>query len=589
MATPNWLKPISVIVAVLVVALLIAAILSIPFQSAQAPSGYDQSRLHWNTKNATRFTGGGVAEVAARVSQAVYPAGDDTTRPDAAVLYDPDDWQGGLAAASLLRPLNAVLLPTGEGIEAELERLQPRGSEVLGGAGVLTMNAAEALGTGGAAQSIASDQVAEILEQAGAPPSHVIVADPTDPATALLAAPWLAFSGDLVVFDAADAPPGLPLFALGDVEAEGATRIGGANPDATAVAFAQYDDPDNPLFGWGMNDDSLTGYRAFTIARSDDPGMALLSANLARRGKPGPLLWTQERGLPQRTDNYLWSQRAAFWVTPAEGPFHHFWILGDPDWISFPAQGQADYAVEIGPYKVKGPGLAGIEMLAAVWSALGLASAAWVAFHEVRFLRGQQWVMRLAWPMLALVLGPVGILFYFLAYNRPVIRHGRMVMWDRPLWLQGLVATASAVGFGGPLMVATGYVLTQLGLPLIPATGPLFWLGSPMILVMIANYVVAVVISWLLFQTPMLAMFHGRSYTAMLPRALLIVVASMAAVSVLMFYSMCGLMMWNLPMMPTEEATMWFGIMFFTVFLGFLSAWPFNYVLVRKQVKSGMM
>lgn len=588
MATPSWLKPLSVVVAVLVVGLLIAAILSVPFRSMQAPTGYDQSRLHWNTKNSTRFAGSDVAEVAARVSRAVYPATGDGVRPDVAIVYDPEDWQGGLVAASLLRPLNAVLLPATPDMQEELDRLQLRGSEMLDGARIVTVNEAT-MTDGGTAANVTTEQVAELLVQAGAPPRHAIVVDPEDPATALLAAPWLAFSGDLLVFDAEDAPEGLPLFALGSVSVERAKQIGGSNSAATSVAFAKYEDPDNPLFGWGMNAGSLTGYRAYSIARPEDPAVALLSANLARRGKPGPLLWTTERGLPTDVNNYVWSQRAAFWVTPAEGPFHHFWILGDLDSVSFPAQSQADYAVEIGPYKEKGAGAAGMDMLAAAWVALGLASASWIAFHESKFLRHQNWVMRLTWPMLAFALGPFGIPFYILAYSRPVIRQGNKVMWDRPLWLQGMVATASAVGFGGLLMVATGYVATLFGLPLIPAEGPLFWLGAPMILVMIINYVVAVLLSWLFFQTPMLAMFHGRSYGEMLPNALLIVMASMASVSLAMFPGMWGLMMWNVPMMPSEESILWFGMMFFTVFLGFLISWPFNYAFIRRQVKSGLM
>jgi hypothetical protein len=586
MKMPDWLKPLGVAAAVLLVALLLAAQLAVPFRSTRPPTGYMQPRLHWNTKNSTRFTGSTAAEVAARVSRAVYPAIDEATRPDVVLVYDPADWQAGLAAASLLRPLNAILLPTDSAVQAEIGRLQPTGSEPLDGARVV------GVGDGGAGmvdRQIDRADIASLLLAAGAPPRHVIVVDPEDPATALLAAPWAAWSGDLVVFDAVDGPSDLPRYALGSVAADGATRISGRNPADTAVKFATFEDPANPLFGWGMNAQSLTGYRAYTIARPDDPASALLSANLARRGKPGPLLWAEERGLPHRVNNYLWSQRAAFWVTPAEGPFHHFWILGDTTHVSFPAQSQADYAVEIGPYKMKGVGLAGMDMLGTVWIVLGIASAAWIVLHEVKFLPQQNWVMRLGWPLLAFMLGPFGIVFYILAYRRPVLRADNMLLWDRPLWLQGLVATASGVGFGGLLMVATGYVLTLFGLPIVPNRSPVFWLGAPMVLSMIASYIVAVVVSWPLYQTPMLAMFHGRSYSEMLTQALPIVMISMASVSLAMFPGMWWLMMWNLPMMPTDESILWFGVMFFTVFLGFLIAWPANYVYVRRQWKSGLM
>lgn len=585
---PPWLKTLGHVVAIIVGGILLGGIIAVPARSLTAPSGYDQSRVHWNTKNSTRFDGADLSEVAALVSTAVYPATQPENTPDVVILYDPADWQSGLMAASLLRPLNAVLLPAEDATASEIERLAPAGSDALNGAQVVGLNGAALPGGGFAAESLDTADIASLLNDAGSPPQHAILV-PDDPQIALLAAPWAAYSGDLVIFDAADAPADVSLYTLGDVQADGATSIASGDPAVVAVKFASYDNPDDPLFGWGMNADSLTGYRAYTVARPDDPAMALLSANLAVRGKVGPLMWTGERTLPQAINNYFWSQRAAFWVTPSEGPFHHFFILGDTQKISFPAQSQADYAVEIGPYLGKGAGMSGIELIAAVWVALGAASALWIMFHEVRYLPKQNWIMRLAWPLFALMVGPFGILLYWLAYNRPVIKQGKMLMWDRPLWLQGAVATVSAVGFGASIMILSGFVTTWLGAPLIPNQSELFIFGTPMILIMIINYVVAVLVSWPLFQTPMLAMFYGEGYTDALPHALPMVLISMAAAALGMNPAMWLLMMDHIPMMPTEEAILWFGVMFVTVFAAFLIAWPFNYLLVRKQRKSGLM
>jgi hypothetical protein len=220
---------------------------------------------------------------------------------------------------------------------------------------------------------------------------------------------------------------------------------------------------------------------------------------------------------------------------------------------------------------------------------LGFASALWLAFHAAKLLPQQTWVMRLAWPLLAMMIGPFGIPFYYLAYRRSIIWHGRMALWDRPFWLQGLVATASAVGFGGMVMVVTGFVMWLVGLPLIANHSALFWLGTPMILQMMVSYVVAVLVSWSLYQAPMVGMLHGVPYRKALPIALPVVLVSMASVSLAMFPGMWWLMMWESPMMPTEESILWFGVMFFTVFLGFLISWPANYVFVRTQRKSGLM
>ena len=590
MTSQPWLKPLGVTVAILLAGLLVAGPFAVIYTGVAAPTGYDQPRVHWNTKNTTRFAGADAAEVAARVARAVYPATEPDNTPSTVILFDPADWQGGLAASSLIRPLDALILPAGPAADAELARLLAGGA-AAGGPRVLLVGEAAAPQGDVPVERISAADVPRLLTDAGAAPQHAVVVDPEAPATALLAAPWAAYSGDLILFAPADAPEGLPLYALGGAAAEGATRIDAGSAAATSVAFAKYEDPDNPFFGWGFSEASPTGYHAFTLARPDDPATALLSANLARRGKIGPLLWTNERDLPQVVNNYLWTQRSAFYSVPNEGPFQHVWVLGDAGAIAFPTQGQADYALEIGPYRLKGPGASGLDMLASVWVALGVASAVWILFHQAKFLPGLNWVMRLAWPLLALVVGPFGIPAYVLAYRRPVMRHDQMTMWDRPLWLQGLVATASAVGFGGPLMVATGYLMTLFGLPLIPnhALGPLFWLGAPMVLVMIAAYVVAVAVSWLLFQTPMIAMFRGLRYGRALPRALPVVLASMATVSLAMFPAMWWLMMLNIRQMPDEESILWFGVMFFTVFLGFLAAWPFNYLFVRVQRKSGLM
>lgn len=594
MKLPRWFKIMAIALAGLMVVILLGAALSAPWRWMQPDSGGDQPRAHYNTKNTTRLAGDTPGEIAARVAQAVYPGTTPENSADLLLVYDDENWQAGLAAAPLVRPLNALLLPA-SAVAALPEDFAVNGSDSVGGAQALLLDGATVDDKRFAGEGLALDDIPSLLEESGVAPTHAILVDEADPETAILAAPWAAYSGDLVIFDVAGAPDGVPVFALGDAPADGeaiVARIKGRNPDATAVAFATYDNDataETALFGWGMNADSLTGYRSYTIAPRGEYATGLLSTNLARRGKPGPLFWTDAKELPQGVYSYFFSQRAAFWNTPSEGPFHHFYVLGDTDAISFKAQSQADYAVEIGPYFQKGFAAGPMDMLAAGWVLLGVASAIWIALHEAKFLPYQNWLMKLAWPLLALMSGPFGILFYRLAYSRPLIKHGQMLMWDRPLWLQGLVATASAVGFGGLIMVTSGYLVTLFGMPLIPMRGDAFLLGTPMILVMVINYVVAVVVAWLVFQTPMVAMMHQKSYREALPLAFPLVATSMLAAAVGMNPSMWWFMMSKFPMMPTEESILWFGTMFVTVFLAFLVAWPLNYFFVRTQRKAGLM
>jgi hypothetical protein len=67
-----------------------------------------------------------------------------------------------------------------------------------------------------------------------------------------------------------------------------------------------------------------------------------------------------------------------------------------------------------------------------------------------------------------------------------------MKMRDPPLWLQALVSTASSVGFGGALMVTTGFLLWAFDLPLFPNTLP----GSFIALGIILGGIGSIVFVW---------------------------------------------------------------------------------------------
>ena len=70
---PRWMAPAGTAVSVIVIALLLAGMLGVPYRATRPPEGYEQPRAHYNTKNSTRFMGATAGEVAASVSRAVYP------------------------------------------------------------------------------------------------------------------------------------------------------------------------------------------------------------------------------------------------------------------------------------------------------------------------------------------------------------------------------------------------------------------------------------------------------------------------------------------------------------------------------------
>jgi hypothetical protein len=87
----------------------------------------------------------------------------------------------------------------------------------------------------------------------------------------------------------------------------------------------------------------------------------------------------------------------------------------------------------------------------------------------------------------------------------------------------------------------------------------------------------------------MMAMYTNKPYRETLGKSLPMVLISMTFAAIGMNPLMWYLMMSKIPMMPTEESILWFGVMFFTAFTALLAAWPLNYVLIRKQNKSGLM
>ncbi|GAB6179904.1 hypothetical protein JCM14036_12230 [Desulfotomaculum defluvii] len=64
----------------------------------------------------------------------------------------------------------------------------------------------------------------------------------------------------------------------------------------------------------------------------------------------GPLLLTDSTKVPSSLEKFLWSTAPDWWVTPAEGPFNHTYILGDLKDISYGVQGRVDFISELRSY-----------------------------------------------------------------------------------------------------------------------------------------------------------------------------------------------------------------------------------------------
>ncbi|WP_135366634.1 DUF4396 domain-containing protein [Halosimplex halophilum] len=506
-----------------------------------------------------------------------------------------NDWQAALAASSLREREDAVLLFGNAS--------RPNSSNTTAPGNVSTVNI-----SGGDPVETAASIATRQNGSDEMSPNNVIIVSSEEPQWALPAAAWSAYSGDPILYANEDGIPDASQQAIAELNASHAyvlappdlvgdgalsdlniewTRVSGDTPQVHAVEIAEYRDESRD-FGWGIHERDKVGYYNFMLVNPGQPQDAVATTNL-QWGKAGPLLLVHEDGsLPAITENYAWQTQPAWFMTPAEGPFNHLFAMGTTDDVSWVSQGRLDYAVEITQYRHQGAGLSPLEVFAAIWAAFSLLGASFVFAHARQRLPEMNDWTTMVWPLLTLILGPFGLALYWLSYRgRQIIdtEQGPRVL--RPYWLRAATATAMGVGFAASTMIATAFLLTYFGIPMFVLDGPLFWLGNAMTVLIAVVYVVAFLVSWLVFHIPMLTDSQDLDTSAAAKKGAKIVAVSMTSVSIGMMGGMWVLMMLELPMMPGDHNILWFGVMTFATLVGFVIAWPVNGLLVRKNLKPG--
>lgn len=369
------------------------------------------------------------------------------------------------------------------------------------------------------------------------------------------------------------------------------TRIAAEDPAAHAVAVAEFHDPTTG-FGWGRTQDQRDGYFEFVVTTPSEADAAVQALPLARSNAAALLFSADDGGVPAPTDRYVFQQRADWFVTPAEGPFRHLWIVGDR--TSYAAQSRLDHALEKGPYPDRGATALGpLEGLLVVFMAVGIASGIFVGVHAARLLPDVPLGMRLAWALTAMLLPLLGPVLYLAAYRRPVAhRAGQAPAFERPAAVQAAAATAMGFGYGAPLMIVIAFAFAWSGWPLefgeFAVDGPQFLLGAGMPIMMFAMWAGAILIAWLCAQLPLQREFMPQmAWPRLLWRTFAITTVSMTAVSLGMMTMAWWLQMVRLPMMPKEDEVLFFGVLWLASPVGFLIAWPLNEPLIRVRLKAG--
>ena len=339
------------------------------------------------TKNTTRVGGGDAAADVAGVASAVWPATNDATKPNAVVLVEKDNWQGGVAASVLAgTPIGApLLLSDDDDLPAvsrdTLNRLDPKGSDLTKDAKVIRIGSRPPEPAGKKTTTIDGDDVFELAAEIdkfsavarGEPSDDVILATGERAEYAVPAAALSARSGDAVLFATrGELPPATvtalkrhekpDVFVLGPESVIGADvlkklkplarrvrRVDGPTPVQNAIELARFQAGG---FGWGAE---VPGQN-FTIASTSRPLDAVAAASLATNGVFAPMLLTDDaENLPRSLESYLLDVQPGFEDDPSLSVFNHVWILGDEDTISLEQQARIDEVSTLIPVELNNP------------------------------------------------------------------------------------------------------------------------------------------------------------------------------------------------------------------------------------------
>jgi len=225
------------------------------------------------------------------------------------------------------------------------------------------------------------------------------------------------------------------------------------------------------------------------------------------------------------------------------------------------------------PYEVPIFGrLAWIDVVLLGWFAITLVSVVYISWY-VFTKTPENTVIKWAWVLTSLYMGPIAAALYVLADKEP--RPGEHERFIAPMWKQSLGSTLHCVAGDATGVIIAATVTGLLGLPM--------WFD------MTAEYVLGFIFGLFIFQALFMRDMFGGSYTTALKRSLIPEWLSMNTMMAGMFPVMVYFMMGrDMRAMDPRELLYW-GVMSLAISVGFFTAYPMNWWLVSKNLKHGLM
>ncbi|AVQ47606.1 DUF4396 domain-containing protein [Clostridium botulinum] len=589
---------------------------------------HENNRTHLNTGNTVRISGESSKEIGTKVTDILFPALDYESKPDGLIIYKGDNWKDMLALMPLVKKYNSTIIPFNEKDESSLlsyiNKLEPKGISKLNNAQVIICgdnintlkNNLERRGI--RVTNINYKDTNSLLEKvynsvfSNSDKCYGYIVSDEDPLMTVPTATWMVQNGGVPLYlnnekklysSSKKILPNISkIYVIGrknNVDEEAikslkvpVQKVYGYNPENFAINFSKFYDREEG-FGWHSNRSRDDSNHNFIVCSKEEPLMALVGSQLALKGKVGSILWTNKNYLSPLTENYLWRMKPNYWVTPAEGPYNSLWVIGNENILPFSIQSRADYTEEIKPYKTMGDqGVSGLDGISIIFSLISILGTIWVSLHLYFRMKNLSTLTKLMWILTVLLLGPIGIWFYIISYiNSPWIKINGKIIYLRSLWKQTSVATLSGLAFGGASLIVVNYILTYIGSPLIPfyARFGFYLLGNPMIIKMLISYLISFLLDLFVFRPTMLIEMKDIKYKDAVKESVLLVFISLTSISIGMRLSIWWFNMSYSPTMLQEDNILWFGFMAISVFIGFLTAYIPNWILVRSGKKMGTL
>jgi len=215
--------------------------------------------------------------------------------------------------------------------------------------------------------------------------------------------------------------------------------------------------------------------------------------------------------------------------------------------------------------------LAWIDAILLVWFAVTALSVIYVAYDAFTN-NPEMTVMKWGWVLVTLYLGPVGLFLYVMSCKEPA--PGTHEEFVKPLWKQGLGSAIHCVAGDATGIIVAAVITAFLGLPM--------WID------LIVEYIAGFAFGLLIFQSLFMKDMMGGSYIKAVKHSLYPEWVSMNFMMAGMFPVMVLLMMGrDMRAMEPTELVFW-GAMSAAVAFGLLTCYSVNVWLVAKGLKHGM-